>query len=103
MTDGILFQFYSIGVVVPDIAPFKPEDVRIADIDGDGRADLCFVHDTGEIGCSRNGGFGTGHYWQGFSTPGDLRGTVFTDKNKGNKRGVRLGTFLRSRLFPQHA
>ncbi|AEO70515.1 carbohydrate esterase family 3 protein [Thermothielavioides terrestris NRRL 8126] len=82
--------FTSIGVVVPDIAPFKASDVRIADIDGDGRADLCFVHDNGDIGCSRNGGVGTNHYWQGFSTADGLRGIVFTGKQKGNKNGVRL-------------
>lgn len=97
----------SIGVVVPDIAPFKPSDVRIADIDGDGRADLCFVHDNGDIGCSRNGGLDINHYWQGFSTGDGLRGLVFTGKNKGNKNRVRLGksivsSFLRFHLVVCH-
>ncbi|KAH6611487.1 hypothetical protein Trco_001507 [Trichoderma cornu-damae] len=82
--------FEYIGVVVPASGSFAPSDVRIADIDGDGRADVCFIHDNGDIGCSRNGGQGRNFYWQGFSTADGLRGTVFTGKNKGNKNGVRL-------------
>ncbi|KAK4182717.1 hypothetical protein QBC35DRAFT_546288 [Podospora australis] len=83
-------KFSYLGVVVPDISPFKPTDVRAADIDGDGRADVCFIHDNGDIGCSRNGGTGTKYYWQSFSAAGGLRTIVFTGKNKGNKNRVVL-------------
>ncbi|GFP57140.1 multidomain esterase [Trichoderma asperellum] len=82
--------FENIGVVVPASGDFAPSDVRIADIDGDGRADVCFIHDNGDIGCSRNGGQGRNYYWQGFSTANGLRETVFTGKNKGDKNGIRL-------------
>ncbi|KAL5083333.1 hypothetical protein Trisim1_001784 [Trichoderma cf. simile WF8] len=82
--------FENIGVVVPASGNFTSADVRIADIDGDGRADVCFIHDNGDIGCSRNGGQGRNYYWQGFSTDTGLRETVFTGKNKGDKTGVRL-------------
>lgn len=90
-TMNLGYQFENIGVVVPASGNFTPADVRIADIDGDGRADVCFIHDNGDIGCSRNGGQGRNYYWQGFSTDSGLRETVFTGKNKGDKTGVRLG------------
>lgn len=86
-------------MVVPASGNFTSADVRIADIDGDGRADVCFIHDNGDIGCSRNGGQGRNYYWQGFSTDTGLRETVFTGKNKGDKTGVRLGTRLHSLLM----
>lgn len=36
----------------------KQDRVRIADIDGDGRADYCTIADNGDITCWRNGGQG---------------------------------------------
>jgi hypothetical protein len=85
-------------VVVPASGNFTAADVRIADIDGDGRADVCFIHDNGDIGCSRNGGQGSNYYWQGFSTDTGLRDIVFTGKNKGDISGVVLGTKTHSDL-----
>jgi FG-GAP-like repeat len=38
----------------------SPQDrVRLADIDGDGRADYCTIADNGDINCWWNGGQGT--------------------------------------------
>lgn len=62
-----------------------PQDrVRIADIDGDGRADYCVLEDSGNIKCWRNGGVGDmPEYWQAL-------GTVFTGKGMGDVNGVRF-------------
>ncbi|KAK3897538.1 killer toxin subunits alpha beta [Staphylotrichum tortipilum] len=58
--------------------------VRIADIDGDGRADYCVVADNGDISCWRNGGQGPmPDYWQPL-------GVVFTGKGMGDVNGVRF-------------
>ncbi|KAM0547807.1 hypothetical protein ACHAPJ_010269 [Fusarium lateritium] len=81
-------KFKSIGQVVGKHDGYEATDVRIADIDGDGRADYCLVQDNGAIICSRNGGTGDKYAWQGFKTAKGLRETVF-DKNLGaNKSGV---------------
>ncbi len=58
--------------------------VRLADIDGDGRADYCTIADNGDISCWRN--WGTGDLplgWQAL-------GVVFTGKGMGNVDGVRF-------------
>nr|UMZ45337.1 hypothetical protein [Paramyrothecium sp.] len=83
-------KFESLGTVVPTHDGFEASDVRIADIDGDGRADYCLTESDGNVICSRNGGQGDKYYWQGFSTPDGLRGVVF-DKNKADKAGVFFG------------
>ncbi|KAM0549173.1 hypothetical protein ACHAPJ_009482 [Fusarium lateritium] len=70
-------KFESIGQVIGDLGGAKATDVRIADIDGDGRADFCLLKSAGEIACSRNGGWGDKPQWQGFSTLNGIRGTVF--------------------------
>ncbi|KAM3066373.1 hypothetical protein ACMFMF_010334 [Clarireedia jacksonii] len=62
----------------------------LENIDGDGRADFCLLQSDGTVICSRNGGQGDNHQWQGFSTPDGIRGSVF-DKNKGSKSGIVLG------------
>lgn len=47
-----------------------------ADIDGDGRADMCFLNEDGQMFCLRNGGQGDlptaafNGYWQGFRSSG---------------------------------
>ncbi len=58
--------------------------VRLADIDGDGRADYCTIADNGDIRCWRN--WGTGDLPIGWQ---DL-GVVFTGKGMGDVDGVRF-------------
>ncbi|KJK61604.1 GDSL-like Lipase/Acylhydrolase family protein [Aspergillus parasiticus SU-1] len=64
-------------------------NVRLGDIDGDGRIDYCLAHNNGDIRCWRNGGQKDaptkeyGGYWQ------DL-GIVFKGKGMGDITGVRL-------------
>ncbi|KNG81650.1 hypothetical protein ANOM_009765 [Aspergillus nomiae NRRL 13137] len=64
-------------------------NVRLGDIDGDGRIDYCLIHNNGDIRCWRNGGQKDaptkeyGGYWQ------DL-GIVFKGKGMGDITGVRL-------------
>ena len=87
------FAYY--GTIIEPRGNFAAADVYAADIDGDGRADVCFLEDNGDIRCSRNGGQSRGpddrnYYWQGFSDDTGVRSIVFTGKNKGDKRGVRL-------------
>ncbi|CAD0113390.1 unnamed protein product [Aureobasidium uvarum] len=83
-------KFEHIGQVVPEHAGYTATDVRIADIDGDGRADYCLIGHNGDILCSRNQGQGDSYSWQGFKTVGGLREVVFTAKGKGDASGVRL-------------
>lgn len=68
-------KFESIGVVVPAVP--RPYDVRIGDIDGDGRADFCIIEKDMSAKCSRNAGQGDKYSWQGFSTLDGIRGQVF--------------------------
>ncbi|GAB1206268.1 hypothetical protein APSETT445_004953 [Aspergillus pseudonomiae] len=83
-------QFKYIGLVRE--APggdLDQANVRLGDIDGDGRLDYCLVKGNGDIQCWRNGGQKDAPtaefngYWQ------DL-GTVFTGKGMGDIAGVRL-------------
>ncbi|KAB8256183.1 hypothetical protein BDV32DRAFT_161282 [Aspergillus pseudonomiae] len=83
-------QFKYIGLVRE--APggdLAQANVRLGDIDGDGRLDYCLVKGNGDIQCWRNGGQKDAPtpefngYWQ------DL-GTVFTGKGMGDIAGVRL-------------
>lgn len=83
-------KFQHIGEVVPTHDGYTAADVRIGDIDGDGRADYCLIGHTGDILCSRNQGQGDSYSWQGFRTVGGLRDVVFNSKNKGDASGVRL-------------
>ncbi|KAK0723650.1 SGNH hydrolase-type esterase domain-containing protein [Apiosordaria backusii] len=46
-------RFESIGQVVPDQDGFTADDVRIAQIDGDGSADYCLIKDDSSIACIR--------------------------------------------------
>lgn len=84
-------KFENIGTVVPTHDGYVAADVRIADIDGDGRADYCLVRSDASVVCSRNGGQGDKYFWQGFSTASGLRGVVFDKKNGVDKSGVRFG------------
>jgi hypothetical protein len=77
-------RFQNIGEVVPTHDGYNAEDVRIADIDGDGRADYCLINTDGYLVCSRNGGQGDSYSWQGFSTVDGLRGLVFNARKRGN-------------------
>ncbi|CZR48139.1 uncharacterized protein FPRO_12749 [Fusarium proliferatum ET1] len=83
-------KFKSIGQVVGKHDGYEPTDVRITDIDGDGRADYCLVEDNGAVICSRNGGTGDKYAWQGFKTAKGLRDTVFdkNPKSASSKSGV---------------
>jgi FG-GAP-like repeat len=78
-------KFESIGQVVPAHNGFVAADVRIADIDGDARADYCLTRCDASVVCSRNGGQGDKYRWQGLSTLGGLRGVVFDKKNGVDK------------------
>ncbi|KAF5001515.1 hypothetical protein FGRMN_986 [Fusarium graminum] len=82
-------KFESIGQIIGDFDGLKATDVRIADIDGDGRADFCLVKSASEIVCSRNGGWGDKPQWQGFTTLNGIRGTVF-DIAQADKAGIVL-------------
>ncbi|KAH8678326.1 hypothetical protein BX600DRAFT_545929 [Xylariales sp. PMI_506] len=81
-------QFNYVGQIkaVPE-GDYSQENVRLGDIDGDGRLDYCVVAFTGDIYCWRNGGQGdTPEYWQdlGSGQP------VFTGKGMGDITGVNL-------------
>ncbi|KAF5982347.1 acetylxylan esterase [Fusarium bulbicola] len=67
-------KFESIGQVIGGFDGLKATDVRIADIDGDGRADFCLV---------------LSEWWQGFSTANGIRGTVFNTAQP-DKAGIIL-------------
>ncbi|KAI0529773.1 hypothetical protein GGR58DRAFT_526027 [Xylaria digitata] len=86
--DGNPPTFESIGQII-GASDREARDVRIADIDGDGRADFCLVSDN-DVKCSRNGGKGDDHFWQGFSSNSGIRGTVFNARG-GPRAGVFLG------------
>ncbi|KAJ4296824.1 Glucan endo-1,3-alpha-glucosidase agn1 [Kalmusia sp. IMI 367209] len=66
------------GFSVPTHTDYEGRQVRLGDIDGDGKADYCLTSDDGFIRCWRNA-----EQWQ------DL-GVVFTPKGKGDIRGTRF-------------
>ncbi|KAJ5496833.1 hypothetical protein N7463_008820 [Penicillium fimorum] len=60
------------------------ENVRLGDVDGDGRADYCIVASNGDITCWRNGWINNlPAYWQPL-------GKRFTGKEMGDIKGVRF-------------
>ncbi|KAJ6057366.1 hypothetical protein N7460_000640 [Penicillium canescens] len=77
------------GAIAAPGGDLAQTNVRLGDIDGDGRIDYCLVKGNGDIQCWRNGGQKDaptnefGGYWQ------DL-GIVFTGKGMGDIDGVRL-------------
>ncbi|KAI0145418.1 hypothetical protein GGR57DRAFT_494464 [Xylariaceae sp. FL1272] len=81
--------FENMGQIIGDLDGYAVTDVRIADIDGDGRADFCLLAADGTIGCSRNGGTGDKPTWQGSSTPAGIRGKVFNEAQT-DKAGIVL-------------
>ncbi|QKX60476.1 uncharacterized protein TRUGW13939_07621 [Talaromyces rugulosus] len=63
---------------------YSQSQVRLGDVDGDGRADYCIFDPNGDMYCWRNGWVNdTPAYWQ------DL-GKRFTSRDVGNLTGVRL-------------
>ncbi|KAK4903718.1 Glucan endo-1,3-alpha-glucosidase agn1 [Elasticomyces elasticus] len=82
-------KFELIGLYKEVPAGYSQENVLIADIDGDGRADYCVTAANGDISCWRNGGTTedkptswqeTGILFTG-NGMGDIRGTRFVDIN----------------------
>lgn len=84
-------RFESIGQVIGHHDGFGAADVRIADIDGDGRADYCLTRRNGDVVCSRNGGQGDKPIWQGFSAEAGVRGLVFDKRQGGSNKGIFFG------------
>ncbi|KAL2833014.1 hypothetical protein BDW59DRAFT_157153 [Aspergillus cavernicola] len=85
-TDSTPPTFEYIGKVRESLG--AQNRVRLADIDGDGRADYCVIADDGDISCWRNGGLkDVPEYWQPmgkrFTGNGfhDIRGVRFEDIN----------------------
>ncbi|KAF2788837.1 carbohydrate esterase family 3 protein [Melanomma pulvis-pyrius CBS 109.77] len=89
--------FKFLGIIRPNSGGYVQEDVRLADIDGDGRLDFCHIRnpeyeDSGNVYCFRNGGQGLapteeyGGYWQG------MVGNAYTFDRKGmpGNDGVRF-------------
>lgn len=79
--------FRDIGLYKTAPSGYEQANVRLGDIDGDGRLDYCVIAGDGDIFCWRNGGVGDkAAYWQdlGQGQP------VFTGKNMGSIDGVRL-------------
>ncbi|KAL3471764.1 SGNH hydrolase-type esterase domain-containing protein [Aspergillus californicus] len=82
---GIIPKFTTLGLYFENPLPglMTQENVRLGDIDGDGRLDYCLIAGNGDITCWRNSGTTDKGYWQRFYT-------VFTGKNMGDIDGVRL-------------
>ena len=77
-------KFESIGDVTPSHDGYTADDVRVADIDGDGRFDYCLIHDNGDVGCWKNGGYGDDHAWQGYTSINSTDDVVFNTQGKDN-------------------
>ncbi|KAL1610851.1 hypothetical protein SLS60_002522 [Paraconiothyrium brasiliense] len=70
--------FTYIGLVFSVPKGYSQGNVRLGDIDGDGRIDYCVVGANGDIRCWRNGGIGGNpEYWQEMGPDGQI---VFTGK-----------------------
>ncbi len=79
--------FRDVGLYRAAPSGYSRGQVRVGDVDGDGRLDYCVIAGNGDIYCWRNGGVGdTADYWQdlGQGQP------VFTGKGMGNMDGVQL-------------
>ncbi|KFY47243.1 hypothetical protein V494_00086 [Pseudogymnoascus sp. VKM F-4513 (FW-928)] len=79
--------FRDVGLYKTVPSGYAQTNVRLGDIDGDGRLDYCVVAGNGDVHCWRNGGVGEkAEYWQdlGEGKP------VFTGKNMDNIDGVHL-------------
>lgn len=80
-------MFRDIGLYKTAPSGYAQTNVRLGDIDGDGRLDYCVVAGNGDIYCWRNGGVGEkAAYWQDF---GEGK-PIFTGKGMGNIDGVQL-------------
>ncbi|KAI8721514.1 SGNH-hydro domain-containing protein [Fusarium sp. LHS14.1] len=76
--------FRHIGLWKAAQPGYPQAQVRLADIDGDGRADFCGLSLNGDISCWRNGGIqDKPAYWQAL-------GRRFTGKGMGDLAGVRF-------------
>ncbi|KAF9873870.1 hypothetical protein CkaCkLH20_08604 [Colletotrichum karsti] len=76
--------FKSVGLIRAARAGYDQSRVRLGDIDGDGRCDVCYLEANGDIRCFRNGlNEDKPSLWQ------DL-GVVFTGKGMGDLEGVRF-------------
>ncbi|KAK2765017.1 hypothetical protein FQN54_008716 [Arachnomyces sp. PD_36] len=77
-------EFVQIGQLRTMSGDYNQDNVRLADIDGDGHFDYCIAHGNGDIYCDRNGGQGDApEYWQPL-------GLQFEGKDKGDLNGVRF-------------
>ncbi|KAM5381701.1 hypothetical protein ACJZ2D_002921 [Fusarium nematophilum] len=75
------FKYHGL---IKDNEGYAQDRVRLADIDGDGRADYCILDDSGNVHCWRNGGVKEfPEFWQKL-------GLRFTAKGMGDMRGVRF-------------
>jgi hypothetical protein len=80
-------MFRDVGLYKTAPSGFARTNVRLGDIDGDGRLDYCVIAGNGNIDCWRNGGLGdNAAYWQDFGQGKP----VFTGKDMGNIDGVYL-------------
>lgn len=76
--------FKDIGQIKDAVSGYPQAQVRLGDVDGDGRADYCVFDAAGDMTCWRNGWIeDKPAYWQGL-------GQRFSGKNMGNLTGVRL-------------
>lgn len=79
--------FRDVGLYKQAPGGIARTNVRLGDIDGDGRLDYCVVVGNGDIRCWRNGGVGEkAAYWQDFGSGAP----VFTGKGMGSIDGVML-------------
>ncbi|RKU41801.1 hypothetical protein DL546_001959 [Coniochaeta pulveracea] len=87
---GYTWGDFIIGGEAPGMWDYTQQDFRFADIDGDGRADFCIVSPYA-VKCSRNGGQGDEHSWQGFKEAGTIRDLVIGCDDKRDLSRIVLG------------